>query len=184
MSEAPHSPTGQEAGGAQNSGASPSGWLNNADIYIAILILAFCLLAWHHTTLWEQPMAAFTGVVPPAWFPRLVLGCIMALAIFLPIEQRLKGEAGAELDKDRSTRIKPITYITTVVTVSIAASMEWLGTVVTIILICIILPLMWGERRWVILAPFVVLFPIVVIILFKVLFSVNFEPGVIGLGIK
>jgi len=165
-------------------GASRSGWLNRTDLYIAVILLAFSLLAWHHSTLWETPMAAFTSVVPPTWFPRLVLGCVIAMAIFLPIEQRLKGKAGDELDHDRSDSIKPICYITTVAMVSIAASMEWLGTVVTIVLICIVLPLLWGERRWIILVPFVILFPLVVIVLFKVLFSVNFEPGVIGLGIK
>ena len=183
MSETPQSPTGQDAGGAR-SGASPSGWINKTDLYIAFIILAVCILGWYDTTTWEAPMAAFTSVVPPDWFPLLVFGCIMVLAVFLPLEQRLKGKGGHVLDDDRRDRIKPITYITTVVTVSIAASMEWLGTVVTVVLICVILPLMWGERRWVILGPFIVLFPLVVILLFKVLFSVNFEPGVIGLGIK
>jgi putative tricarboxylic transport membrane protein len=62
--------------------------------------------------------------------------------------------------------------------------MEWLGTIVTVVLITALLPLLWGERRWKYLIPFVIIFPAVVIVLFKVLFSVNFEPGVIGLGIK
>ena len=188
MSETSQSPTGQDnrqnGGGTPGSGASSSGWLNKTDVVVAVVILAVCLLAWHHSSLWLAPSAAFTSVVPPTWFPRLVLGCVIVLAFFLPIEQHLKGEAGAELDDDRRIPIKPITYITTVVTVSIAASMEWLGTIVTVVLICIVLPLLWGERRWVILIPFVILFPLAVLFMFKGLFSVNFEAGVIGLGIK
>ncbi|MBT3765975.1 MAG: tripartite tricarboxylate transporter TctB family protein [Rhodospirillaceae bacterium] len=184
MSETPQLPTGQDAGGTQESGASSSGYLNRTDTVIALIVLGVCLLGWYHTTTWEKPMAAFTSVVPPTWFPQLVLGCIMALVIFLPLEQHLKGKNGAVLDDDRRDRIKPITYVTTVVTVTIAASMAWMGTLVTVVLICIVLPVMWGERRWKILGPFIVLFPILVFLLFKVLFSVNFEPGMIGLGIQ
>ncbi len=184
MSEASQSPTGQDGGGAQNSGASPNGWINTTDLIVAVIILVICVLAWHHSTLWEKPSAAFTSVVPPTWFPRLILGCLIAMALFLPIEQRLKGKAGAELDEDRKDPIKFNTYITALVMVVISASMEWTGTIVTMILICIVLPILWGERRWKILIPFIVVFPVVVLILFKVMFSVNFEPGVIGLGIK
>ncbi|MEQ8196335.1 MAG: tripartite tricarboxylate transporter TctB family protein [Rhodospirillales bacterium] len=184
MSEAPHSPTGHEEGAPRDAGGSSSGWFNRTDVVVAVILLAVCVAAWQHSTYWPEPMAAFTHVVPPTFFPRLVLGFIIVLLLFLPLEQRLKGEKGAELDKDRSDRIKPITYVTTLVTVLIGATMEWVGTVVTIVLICVVLPLLWGERRWKYLVPFIILFPIVVLVLFKGLFSINFEPGVIGLGFK
>ena len=184
MSEASQTPVGEDRGDAPKSGASPSGWLNKTDVVVAVLILAICLVAWSHSSTWDKPMAAFTFVVPPTLFPRMVLGFIIVLTLLLPLEQRLKGKAGAELDSDRRNPIKAITYLTTVVAVSIAASMEWLGTIVTVVLISALLPLLWGERRWKYLIPFVIIFPTVVIVLFKVLFSINFEPGIIGLGIK
>ena len=184
MSETSQTPAGQNRGDAPEPGAFLSGWINKTDVVVAVLILAVCLIAWFHSATWDKPMAAFTFVMPPTLFPHMVLGFIVVLTLLLPLEQRLKGKAGAELDSDRRNPIKPITYITTVVAVSIAASMEWLGTIVTVVLITALLPLLWGERRWKYLIPFVIIFPAVVIVLFKVLFSVNFEPGVIGLGIK
>ena len=184
MSESSQPTTGQQEGGTPDSGASSSGWINKTDLVVAVLLLALCVIAWYHSGLWNKPMAAFTSVVPPTWFPRLILGCIIVMALFLPFEQRLKGEEGAVLDEERKEPIKFNTYITAIVMVIIAASMEWLGTIVTMVLIAIVLPIMWGERRWKILVPFVIIFPLVVLFLFKVLFSVNFEPGVIGLGIK
>jgi putative tricarboxylic transport membrane protein len=42
------------------------------------------------------------------------------------------------------------------------------------------LPLLWGERRWQLIVPFVVLFPAAVMLLFAKLLGVYFNPGVLG----
>jgi putative tricarboxylic transport membrane protein len=48
------------------------------------------------------------------------------------------------------------------------------------LLVCAALPLLWGERRWKILIPYIILFPTLVSLLFTKVLRVYFEPGLIG----
>lgn len=158
--------------------------INPTDLWVAAIIMALVALLWTHTTYWEDPSAFAAENIAPTLFPRICLVLIAIMALFLPFEQYLQGERGKALDRDRSAPIRPITYATAALMVAIAASMEWMGSVLVIVLICIVLPLLWGERRMKLLIPYVLLFPPAVIFLFKVLFKVNFEPGILGLGFK
>jgi putative tricarboxylic transport membrane protein len=172
------------ADGGRHTSPARSSVINMTDLWVAIVVLSGVGLLWYHSTLWDELPAFVQRGLPPSLFPRIWLAAIAFMALFLPFEQYLQGERGKELDKDRAHSVKPITYLTMLVMVPISASMEWLGSVVVIVLICVVLPLIWGERRWHILIPYVLLFPPAVIFLFKVAFKVNFEPGVLGLGFK
>ena len=48
------------------------------------------------------------------------------------------------------------------------------------ILVCLLLPSLWGERRLKVLLPFAILFPTAVALLFTQVLRVYFEPGIIG----
>jgi putative tricarboxylic transport membrane protein len=176
-----------DAGAVRGGGHPPSprrSFINVTDLWVALIVLTGVGLLWYHSTTWAEIPAFVQRGLAPSLFPRIWLGLIAAMALFLPFEQYLQGERGKELDKDRSKPIKPITYLTMAVMIPIAASMEWLGSVVVILLITVVLPLIWGERRMRILIPYVILFPPAVIVLFKFAFKVNFEPGILGLGFK
>lgn len=158
--------------------------VNTTDLWVAIVILTGVGVLWYHSTLWADLPAFVQRGLPPTLFPRIWLGAIVVLTLFLPFEQYLQGADGAALNKDRANPVKGITWLTMALMVPIAASMEWLGSAPVIVLICIVLPLIWGERRLKILIPYVILFPPAVILLFKIAFKVNFEPGLLGLGFK
>lgn len=158
--------------------------VNFTDLWVAIVILAGVALLWYHTTQWEVFAALIERSLAPSLFPRIWLGLIAFMALFVPFEQYLQGEQGKALDKDRSKPVKPVTYATMLLMVPICGSMPWLGSIMVIVLICVILPLIWGERRLYILVPYAILFPPAIIFLFKTAFKVNFEPGVLGLGFK
>ena len=49
------------------------------------------------------------------------------------------------------------------------------------IVVCIALPVLWGERRIKVLIPYVILFPAAVTILFTQVLKVYFEPGMFGI---
>ena len=54
------------------------------------------------------------------------------------------------------------------------------GTALAMVLVCIALPLLWGERRAKVLVPYFVLFPLAVTVLFTQVLKVYFEPGAFG----
>ena len=176
-----------DAGTAEGGRHAPSAFrslVNVTDLWVTVIILGGVGLLWYHSTLWDELPAFVQRGLPPSLFPRIWLGAIAVMALILPFEQYLQGERGRDLDKDRSSPVKPITYLTMLLMVPLSASMEWLGSVAVIVLICVVLPLIWGERRWRFLIPYFLVFPPAVIFLFKIAFKVNFEPGVIGLGFK
>jgi len=154
------------------------------DLWVTVIILGVAGLLWYHTTLWDPLPAFVQRGLPPSLFPRIWLGVMVVLALFLPFEQYLQGARGAALDKDRVRPVKTITFMTMLLMVPISGAMEWLGSVVVVVLICVVLPLLWGERRLHILIPYVLIFPPAVIFFFKFAFKVNFEPGILGLGFK
>ena len=61
---------------------------------------------------------------------------------------------------------------------------EWVGTVLTIFLAATVLPLLWGERRWLLLLAYSVLFTGAVTYVFSIVLGVYFEPGVLGLSLR
>lgn len=171
-------------GGGGRPPSSGRSIVNRTDLWVAIVILSVVALLWYHTTLWDPLPAFVQRGLAPSLFPRIWLGLMAAMALILPFEQYLQGEHGAALDKDRTKPVKAITLLTMLLMVPLSGAMEWLGSIVVIVLICIVLPLIWGERRIRILIPYVIIFPPAVIFLFKLAFKVNFEPGVLGLGFK
>ena len=54
-----------------------------------------------------------------------------------------------------------------------------LGPTLTIIAISIALPIYWGERRLKVLIPYIIGFPLFVILLFNIVLGVHFEPGLL-----
>ena len=55
--------------------------------------------------------------------------------------------------------------------------MSFLGTLVTLFLVGLILPRIWGERRWHLIAALAVGLPVGIYVVFSVLLDVRFPPG-------
>jgi putative tricarboxylic transport membrane protein len=92
----------------------------------------------------------------------------------------MRRQQAASIDKDRSNRIKPISFVTAALLACVVASIPLFGTLIAMILGCVLLPLLWGERRMKVLIPYVILFPATVAILFTQVLKVYFEPGLWG----
>ena len=50
--------------------------------------------------------------------------------------------------------------------------------------VCLVSPLLWGERRLQIILPFAVIFPLCIAFLFNIVLGVFFDPGVVGFSIR
>jgi len=96
-------------------------------------------------------------------------------------EQALRGSQGKVLDKVRSEPIHPVAYMTAAFLILVVAAIQWIGTFLVLVVVCLGLPLLWNERRWTIIVPFVLLFPAAVMAVFGHVLGVSFEPGVLGI---
>jgi putative tricarboxylic transport membrane protein len=157
--------------------------INRTDIGVGVIMLITCALLYYFTSTFEEVSPLFAQDVPPERFPRMLLWVIVVLSLALPFERWLRKEKGRLLDKARSRPIQPIVFVTSGFLVIAVFAIQWIGTFLVLVAVCIGLPLLWGERRWKFLLPFVVLFPAAIMLLFSGLLSVYFEPGAIGFSL-
>lgn len=164
---------------AEDEGGLPS-LVHPTDTVMAVIILAVMAALWYATTLFEDVSPLLAQNVGPKFFPRLLLVVIIGLTLLLPFEHRFLKGGARRLDRSRSHRIEPLTYLTALLLGGIVALMPVLGTVLTMAAVCVLLPLLWGERRIALIAVFAVAFPAVVTVLFNGVLRVYFEPGLLA----
>ena len=159
-------------------------WVHPMDLVLSVAILLFVAFSAFMSTTFEEGSALFDGGITPEYFPRLLLWIIAILAVLLPFEHawRVARAGSSGLDEDRKSSVKPIAYITMAVALAIVGAAEWMGTYLTLIVICCTLPAIWGERRWMPMAAFGLGFPTAVMLLFTQVFKIYFQPGVLGLN--
>jgi putative tricarboxylic transport membrane protein len=166
---------------AQQSSAKR--WIHPVDLSLSLVILVFCGLAYYVTTTFEEVSALFSENIPPEWFPQLLITVIVFLVLLMPFEHAVRvAQGGDGMDEDRKTTVKPIAYMTVAAVLCVVAISQWLGTFLTLMAICTVLPPLWGERRWLLVAAFGIGFPIVVALVFSQIFKIFFQPGIFGLS--
>ena len=171
--------TGEERQDRKDAGARPES-LHRTDLVVAAIIVAGAAFLFYETTRFEEIPAGLAQNVPPELFPQLLLVLIAVMALFLPFEHIQKRREGIDLDTARSDRIRPATWLTAAVLFGVVLIVQWLGTVLAIVLASAALPVLWGERRLWLVALFAVLVPLTVTLLFVGLLEVNFIPGITG----
>jgi putative tricarboxylic transport membrane protein len=158
----------------------PASFLHRTDLWITVILLAICGALWYETTRWDTVIQQLSQNVPPTFFPRIILGCIIVMSLALPFENYFKKKQGTDLDDERSNRVVSITVITALALALVVALSQWLGTDLSMVLACLLLPVLWGERRlWVVL-PFAILFPLAVRLIFVNGLKVHFLPGLLA----
>ena len=157
------------------------GLIHPVDLVIMIIILSICGALYYVTTSFEEVSDMLSQNIPPEFFPRLVMLLIAILSLALPFEHLFQRRRGNDLDSKRRKKLRPLTCWTALVLVLLAFSMPQLGTFLTMIVVCLILPWLWGERRLKLIVPFAVLFPIAVTLVFNRILGVYFEPGIFGI---
>ena len=90
-------------------------------------------------------------------------------------------EVFRRLGFDRRRPIKPIAFVTAALLCLVVAAMSYLGTLLTMVAACALMPPLWGERRLKVIVPFAIIFPLIVAVVFSMFLQVYFEPGVLGL---
>jgi len=167
----------EDSGSGEGRGKqSPLSLVDGTDFVLALIILVVCGILYFISTRFEKASEQMSQNIPPEWFPQLLLVFIMVLTLAIPFEHLFKGKK--LLAKDRQARVKSISIGTAALLCAIIFLMPWLGTFLTMVCICIFLPLLWGERRLRILLPFAIVFPGLVTLLFTKVLRVYFEAGI------
>ncbi len=158
--------------------------LDPVDATIAGIIIAGCIILYFATTNFEEPSALFGDNIQPEDFPRIMLYIISGLALLLPFEHVFSPDGWNRIKEDRSKHIPPATILTAILLLAVVISSPYLGMVLTIFGISVLMPLLWGERRYWLVGIFSVLFTGAVTYIFSVLLQVYFEPGIFNISLR
>ena len=165
----------------KNAPSNLGALLNKKDTVIAILMISLIGFLWFETTEFEKVPDLFSNNIPPEMFPQILLIIILGMILIIPFEHIFLKKNGKNIDSGRDKPVEKSTIGTMVILSTIVASSQILGAAITIVAISIALPIYWGEKRLKILIPYVIGFPLFVIILFNIVLGVHFEPGLLEL---
>jgi len=140
------------------------------DLGIGAAILLFCLVIWLITLTFKQAPPALAQNVQPASFPRLVTGVIAVLTVAMMV-------LGRATPPKRHAPVPAMVWISAGVMAGFVLAFQWLGIVPAMVLLCFGLPVLWGERRWYLIIPFGIGFPLAIYGLFAMVLEVHFEPS-------
>lgn len=165
---------------AEGDRVRPRSLIHRTDLGVSVLILLCCAFLFWDTTRFDVVPSSLAQNVQPTTFPRLLIGTIVVLTLMLPFEYLQKKRQGIDLDSGRREWPRPIVFVTAAVLIGLVLLMPPLGTVVTLVIACAGLPLLWGERRYGIIAVYAIAFPLAITALFVGVLEVNFLPGIAG----
>jgi putative tricarboxylic transport membrane protein len=159
-------------------GRAPARPIDTVDALRAAIIIGVCACLYYVTTTFDEVPAFLGQNVLPEQFPRLVLIFIAALALLLPLEHRLEPKRWPKIRASRAVAVRPVTWLTMAFLVAAMLLARYLGTILLIFAVSLLLPILWGERRWLLLVPYAVTFTVAVAYLFSIGLGVYFEPGI------
>ncbi len=140
------------------------------DALAGLAVLAFCVATYLVTLTFKKAPPAIAQNVQPATFPRMVL-VVMAVLAGIIIVRAFRAP-----DKPLKP-LKPMLWLSALVMPGFVIVFYLLGILPAMILLCLFLPVLWGERRFLFLVPYSIVFPVVVYLLFAVVLKVHFEPS-------
>ena len=114
--------------------------------------------------------------VPPTFFPRVVISIIAVLSMILLFTGIGKNS--------KSPEFLPRSFWTTIVIIASAGIVaHFIGTLITLGVIAIMLPIAWGEKRYGPITILAVCLPISIYIIFTLGLDVRFPIGLILEGL-
>jgi putative tricarboxylic transport membrane protein len=167
----------------KNNKSAPSNLgavLNKQDTIIALLMIAIIAFLWFVTTEFEKVPDLFSNNIPPEMFPQILLTIILLMVLVIPFEHIFLKKNGKDIDASRKNPVQKSTIGTMAILSLIVILSQTLGATLTIVAISIALPFYWGERRLKVLVPYIIGFPLFVILLFNIILGVHFEPGLLS----
>lgn len=162
--------SGPGMGAGSDTGSRLPYW--RAAYVVGGVILAFCAIVFYLTTTFEEVPAALGQGVPPTQFPRLLVAIMVVLTGVMLYETR-------NLPAKRRKPVPGMVYATAALLTAAIVAIHWVGIIAALMAVCVLMPLLWGERRFVSLAVYAVLFPLLTFLLFYGVLEVRFPKGLV-----
>ena len=171
MSAAPEQP--RPPGENLTPGMRARGHRIHSDFAIAVGVVAFCALVYGITTTFPEMPPALSSGMGPAVFPRLLLGVLVVLAALLAFLARGKTDEVRE-------PIPPMVYWTALAMVTFMGVLWLVGMTAAMFVGFVGIGLLWGERRWGILAISGLVLSALIYLLFVKGFGIPLPRGLLG----
>jgi putative tricarboxylic transport membrane protein len=150
--------------------------MRHQDSLIGICLIAFCAFVFWLTTGFDTVPPMLSQNVPPTFFPRLVLTIISILSVILILQ-------GLKKERDVNETVKPAVFVTAAIVAVAGALLSYAGTMLTLFLVAIVLPIAWGERRLHLVGALAFGLPTAIYLLFTLALGVRFPAGVLFEGL-
>ena len=149
-----------------------AGKKSSGDVLAGMALLVLCGVVFFLTTTFREVPAMLSQNVPPTFFPRLVVGAIAFLSIVLV-------GLGLRPETREREKIKPEALVTAVIFIIAIALVPHLGMLATVFLVALVLPVYWGERRFVWIAILAIGLPVAIHIVFALALGMRLPRGVL-----
>ena len=156
-----------------------AGFVHKRDLVLAIILVAFGAFMYYEASKFPEAPAILGDTLNADVFPKMLITIMFLLVAIIPFEFKLTPEKVAKIDKDRDDKTLTITWLTILLLLTIVSFAEYLGAVVTMVINCVALPLLWGERNYIAVIIYSILFPGFVYLLLNKLLGLYFNPGIL-----
>lgn len=144
--------------------------MRHQDSLIGVCLIAFCAFVYWLTTGFDEVPAMLSQNVPPTFFPRLVLTIIALLSLTLVV-------SGLKRESEKKEKIEPAVFVTAAIIAVAGMLLSYAGTLVTLFLVAVVLPVAWGERRVHLIGALAVCLPAAVYLIFSFALGIRFPAG-------
>ena len=149
------------------------------DLQISLVLIAVGSFFFYEATKFPPPGMVLGDTINADVFPKILVVLLIFLSSIIPFEFKFAAAKVKKIDEDRSNKIQTITWITLAMLIIIVLCSSFLGTILTMVTTCLVFPIVWGEKRYVAVAIYSLLFPLAVYLLFNKVLSLYFEPGLL-----
>ena len=155
------------------------GLVHKKDLLLAIILICLGSFTYYEAGKFPEAPAILGDTLNAEVFPRMLVVLLLFLTCIIPFEFKITPEKIDKIDKDRGDETPLITWITIWVLLTIVALAEFLGSFLTMFVICLTIPVLWGEKRYVAVALYAIIFPVCVYLLFNKVLGLYFNPGLL-----
>ncbi len=144
--------------------------MRHQDTIVGVVLLVFCAIVYWLTTDFVEVPAMLSQNVPPTFFPRLVLSVVALLSVTLIF-------SGLGKTPKTTSRIEPAVAVTALIIVVAGVLVGLIGTMLTLSMIAVAIPVAWGERRLRPIGMLAISLPAGIYVIFSLALGIRFPTG-------